>query len=110
VQTLRKWNLPFTILTKNELVLRDIDLFKDYQWCRVGVTVVSLDDSVRQDLEPFISSIASQINVLKELNANGISTYVSIEPMLPIAESIPVDIVKALRNYTNLFEFGMWTR
>lgn len=110
VQTLEKWNLPFTILTKNELVLRDIDLFKNYKWCRIGVTIVSLKDSVRQDLEPFTSSIESRINALKELNANGISTYVSIEPMLPIAESNPLDIVKALRSYTNLFEFGMWTR
>jgi len=110
VQTLEKWKLPFTILTKNELVLRDIDLFKSYQWCRVGVTVISLDDNIRRDLEPFSSSVASRISVLKELNANGISTYVSIEPMLPIAESIPVNIVKALRNHTNLFEFGMWTR
>jgi hypothetical protein len=110
VQTLKKANLPFTILTKNELVLRDVDLFKNYKYCRVGVTVISLDDSVRKDLEPFTSSIESRINVLEELNANDISTYVSVEPMLSIAGFHPVNIVKVLRSFTNLFEFGMWTR
>ena len=110
VQVLKEHEMPFTILTKSDLVLRDIDLFKNYKWCRVGVTIVSLDESFRKELEQFSSSIVSRIAALKALKSNDISTYVSCEPVFPVTESDPIAIVKEVRDYVDLFEFGMWNR
>jgi len=51
IETLIEHELPFTVLTKNSNVLRDKDVFKDYDKCRVGFTIVTLDDNLRQSLE-----------------------------------------------------------
>ena len=56
IEVLIENKLPFTILTKGNAVLRDIDLLKDYSLCRVGVTLISLNEDVRKDLEPGSSS------------------------------------------------------
>ncbi len=100
--------LPFTILTKSATVLDDIDLFKNYDKCRVGFTIVTLDDNLRQSLEPNASSIADRIEALKELRQAGISTYCSVEPILPDKRSDPIAIVDKLKDYVDLWEFGMW--
>jgi len=100
--------LPFTILTKNKSVLDDIDLFTGYDKCRVGLTIVTLDDKLRQMLEPNSSPITDRIDTLKQLRRAGISTYCSIEPILPDERSNPFAIVDTLQDYVDLFEFGMW--
>lgn len=101
--------LPFTVITKNKLVLRDISLFKGYNKCRVGFTIVTLDEILRQQVEPGTSTIDERIDALKTLKANGISTYCSVEPILPCEASDPIAIVKELTGTVDLFEFGMWT-
>lgn len=108
IETLIEHELPFTVLTKNTNVLRDKDLFKSYDKCRVGLTIVTLDDNLRKSLEPNSSSITNRIEVLRELKQAGISTYCSVEPILPDKRSNPIDIVETLREYVDLFEFGMW--
>jgi len=110
IEVLKQNELPFTILTKNDLVLRDIDLFKHYKLCRIGVTITSLDEDFRKALEPFSVSYAKRVAVLEALKANGISTYLSCEPIFPVKEADPISIVKKLRNVVDLFEFGKWSK
>jgi DNA repair photolyase len=110
IEVLKQNELPFTILTKNDLVLRDIDLFKHYKLCRIGVTITSFDEDFRRILEPFSVSYAKRVAVLEALKANGISTYLSCEPIFPVKEADPISIVKELRNVVDLFEFGMWNK
>jgi len=110
IEVLKQNELPFTILTKNDLVLRDIDLFKHYKLCRIGVTITSFDEDFRKALEPFSVSYAKRVAVLEALKANGISTYLSCEPIFPVKEADPISIAKELRNVVDLFEFGMWNK
>ncbi|MCW4025565.1 MAG: radical SAM protein [Candidatus Bathyarchaeota archaeon] len=100
--------LPFSILTKSNRVLRDIDLFKGYQWCRVGVTLTSFDETFRRDLEPYTVSYDERIKVLVALKENGISTYLSGEPIMPVEASNPLEIVHKLKDVVDLFEFGLY--
>jgi DNA repair photolyase len=102
--------LPFTILTKSDLVLRDIDLFKGYKQCRVGVTLTSLNEDFRRYLEPGTVSYERRIATLRTLKENSISTYLSCEPIFPVKEVDPIEIVEQLRDIVDLFEFGMWSR
>lgn len=110
VETLIQHELPFTILTKSDLVLRDIDLFKGYKWCRVGVTITSLDEGFRKALEPFSVDYARRLAVLEKLKANNIPTYLSFEPIFPVKEADPIAIVKKSKHLVDLFEFGMWNK
>jgi hypothetical protein len=102
--------LPFTILTKSDLILRDVDLFKDYKWCRIGVTITSLDEGFRKELEPNSVSYERRIATLKKLKDNKIPTYLSCEPIFPVGEVDPVCIIMELKDLVDLFEFGMWSK
>jgi DNA repair photolyase len=110
IEILKANGLPFTILTKGTAVLKDIDILKGYPLCRVGVTMISMNENVRKELEPGASSYADRIKVLETLKSNGISTYLSCEPMMPIVESDPIEIIKELSELVDLFEFGKWNK
>ncbi len=109
IETLIANELPFSILTKSNLVLRDIDLFKGYKWCRVGTTITSFDETLRKDLEPFTADYNTRIKVLTTLKESGISTYLSGEPIMPIEVSNPVEIISKLKDIVDLYDFGLYT-
>lgn len=109
LEVLTQNGLPFTVLTKNANVLRDLDLFKSYQNCRVGFTVITLDRKLKDILEPYSSPIEDRCKALETLKREGVSTYCSIEPIMPCNESNPFEIILALKPYVNLFEFGKWS-
>ena len=109
IEVLTENELPFSILTKNDLVLRDIDLLRSYKWCRVGVTITSLDENFRKEVEPFTVDYGKRIEVLAALKENGISTYLSCEPIMPVVESDPLPLLPKLRDVVNLFDFGIYT-
>lgn len=71
------------IQTKSDLVLRDIDLIKQFESRRVGFTITTLDDDLRREIEPFASAVENRIKALEKLKENGIPTYVFIGPILP---------------------------
>jgi hypothetical protein len=102
-------NLPFTVLTKNANVLRDVDLFKTYSRCRVGFSIMTLDEDFRQKLEPYSSPVAERRSALETLKKEGVSTICSVEPIMPCTESDPFEIVRAMRPYVDIFEFGKWS-
>lgn len=108
IETLIENELPFSILTKSALILRDIDLFKGYKWCRVGVTITSFDETLRKDLEPYTADYTKRIEVLTTLKENGVSTYLSAEPIMPTEASDPTAIASRLRDIVDLFDFGLY--
>lgn len=72
-----------SILTKSALVVRDIDLLKQLPACQVTFSFSTVDETVRQLIEPGTSSTDEKINALKELQNAGISTGVMVAPLLP---------------------------
>ncbi|MEN8615376.1 radical SAM protein, partial [Dehalogenimonas sp. THU2] len=110
VELLRANDLPFTILTKSVLVLRDMDVFSGYDKCRVGLTITTLDENYRKQLELDTSRTCDKILAIEELHKHGVSTYCSVEPITPCPASNPKEIVKRFApGVVDLFEFGMWT-
>jgi len=71
------------ILTKSDLLLRDIDLFKKFKNCQVGVSLSLLDDKIRKEVEPLANSVERRINAVKQLKMAGISNFIFISPILP---------------------------
>jgi len=108
IKLLIEYDLPFTILTKNAGVLRDIGLFKGYKKCRVGLTIITMDDNFRKVLEPDASPIQDRIDALEKLKSAGISTYCSVEPIMSDIRCDPIAIVDSLKDCVDLFEFGKW--
>jgi DNA repair photolyase len=71
------------LMTKSDLVLRDIDLFKQFKDCTVAFSLSVLDDGIRKELEPLSASADKRINALKELHKAKIPTVLFISPIFP---------------------------
>jgi DNA repair photolyase len=82
LEKLRGKKFSVSILTKCALVLRDIELLKELD-CEVGITVTTLNDSIRQNFEPNASSVEERLNALRQLKDAGIRTYIFFGPLLP---------------------------
>lgn len=74
---------PVDILTKSDLVLRDLDLLGKFDDCEVGLTITTYNDDVRRVFEPRASPIRARLDALKKLRGSGIDTYVFLGPLLP---------------------------
>jgi DNA repair photolyase len=83
LQIFAEHRFPVSVLTKSDLVIRDIDVIKKIQDCEVGLTITSLDEGVNRIFEPCSSSVEGRLNVLRRLHEAGIETYAFLGPMLP---------------------------
>lgn len=70
------------ILTKSELVLRDLDVFAGRE-VRVGVTITTPEEAQARLWEPGASPVAARLRILKEAKAAGLATAVMFGPLLP---------------------------
>jgi len=83
LEILLEHQFPISILTKSSLILRDLDLFKKFKECEVGLTVTTDNEKIKEIFEPNSPSIKERINTLQKLHDEGITNYVFIGPMLP---------------------------
>lgn len=71
------------IMTKSSLVLRDIDLLKQFKKCIVAVSLATLEDTTRKKLEPLAPSVERRIGALERLYKEKIETALFISPIFP---------------------------
>lgn len=88
--------LDVTILTKSDLVARDVETLRELDSCAVEMTITSLDDDVRAAFEPGAPSPARRLEALRLLRDNGVRTSVSVGPVLPAFTNLR-GIFKAVR-------------
>jgi len=93
------------ILTKSPLVLRDLDLLKQFKNLRVGISVGILDENISRKLEPCASSPRRRLETLKKLHEEGIRTYLFISPIFPEITNFE-GLIEISRDYVDgvLFE------
>lgn len=72
-----------TILTKSDLVARDVETLRELDSCAVEMTITTLDDDVRTAFEPGAPSPARRLEALRFLRDKGVRTSVSVGPVLP---------------------------
>jgi len=74
----------FTVsaLTKSALILRDLDVLAGGD-ARVGVTLTTLDEELRELWEPGAGTVRERLRVLADAHEAGLSTRVMCGPLLP---------------------------
>ena len=70
------------ISTKSHLILRDIDLLKQCKNLKVSVSINTLDEQFRKDMDN-ASSISERLEVLRILHTNGIYSVLFMSPIFP---------------------------
>ncbi len=77
---------PITVITKNALVTRDIDLFQVLARERavsVSLSLTTLDPELQRTLEPRASSIRERLRAIEALAQAGIPTGAMLGPVIP---------------------------
>lgn len=77
LKLINSYNIPCTALTKGVLPKELVDLSKKNSY---GITLISLNESFRETMEPGSAPYKERIASLKYLHDNGCKTWVSIEP------------------------------
>ncbi len=86
LEVLVEFQNPMVIITKNELVTRDIDLLGELariDGALVFVSVTSLDSELARELEPRASQPARRLAAIEVLARAGIPTGALIAPVIP---------------------------
>lgn len=81
-----KYGFGFTVITKSDRILRDIDFLKkinEKTKCVVQMTLTTCDENLCRKIEPNVCTTARRFEVLKKLRDEGIPTVVWLSPILP---------------------------
>lgn len=81
-----QYGFGFTLITKSDRVLRDLDLLKainDKTKCVVQMTLTTYDEDLCRKIEPNVCTTRERVAALKKLNEAGIPTVVWLCPILP---------------------------
>ena len=81
-----EYGFGFTVITKSNRILRDLDLLQkinEKTKCVVQMTLTTCDEDLCRKIEPNVSTTEDRFEVLKTLRDCGIPTVVWLSPILP---------------------------
>ena len=96
-----KYGFGFTLITKSNRVLRDLDLLtaiNNKTKCVVQMTLTTCDENLCKKIEPNVSTTKERVAVLKKLHEAGIPTVVWLCPILPFINDTKENI-KGILDY-----------
>ncbi|RED48858.1 PA0069 family radical SAM protein [Seonamhaeicola aphaedonensis] len=85
-----KYKHPVGIITKNSLILRDLEIIKALakdDLIAVNVSITSLSEKTRRVLEPRTATIKKRLETVKTLADNGVPVNVMMAPIIPSINS-----------------------
>lgn len=86
--------IQLSILTKSDLVLRDLDILKEFTDVEIGFTVNSFSGDGKELFEPGSVTTEQRIGAMKKLKESGLKTYAFVGPIVPGL----IDVVEVIRN------------
>ncbi|MFK7814497.1 MAG: PA0069 family radical SAM protein [Maribacter sp.] len=81
-----KYRHPVGIITKNSLILRDLDILKELaknQLIGVNISITSLSEETRRILEPRTTTTKKRLETIRILSENGIPVNAMLAPIIP---------------------------
>ena len=114
------YNFGVSLLTKSDLILRDLDLLKSIHRkskCVVQMTITTYNEALCKIIEPNVCTTKRRFEVLNILKEEGIPTIVWMTPLLPFIndtreniENILAGCVQANVYGILLFDIGLTLR
>lgn len=96
IEVLAHCEHPFTIVTKNALVERDLDLLvplAEKNLVQVFISCATLDTGMARRLEPRASAPARRVETIAALSAAGVPCGVLVAPVLPFLTDADLETV-----------------
>ncbi|MBI4676787.1 MAG: radical SAM protein [Elusimicrobia bacterium] len=96
------------VLTKSELVLRDLDIFQGRP-VGLGVTITTPDEAQARIWEPGASPVSGRWRILKEAGKAGLKTRVMFGPLLPGISDTPEALLELFTQAAAAGVSRIWT-
>lgn len=100
LELINKYGYGASILTKSDLVVRDIDIFtgiKEHSPAMVKFTITTYDDELCKTIEPNVAVSSKRFKVIKEMSGRGIFTGIHMWPILPFINDTKENIRNVVR-------------
>ena len=100
LEIIEQYDFPCHILTKSNLVLRDIDVLSKMNNCVVTMSIATTNQSVSDLFERDVPSPMERLETIEKLSKIGIKTGLAVIPILPfIVEEELESIVKSTKEH-----------
>ncbi len=86
LELINKYGFGASVLTKSDLVVRDIDILskiQEHSPVMAKFTITTYDDELCKKIEPNVSVTSKRLKALKEISKAGIFTGILMWPILP---------------------------
>lgn len=96
IKILKDSRLRLQLVTKSDIVTRDIDLLRAMP-CVVSITLTTLSDKLSKRLEPGAPQPENRLQAIRLLHSSGVPVTARLDPMIPgINDSEIEDLVSAV--------------
>lgn len=100
LEIIDRYNFGATVITKSDLVLRDLDLYKSIN-CKtksvIQMTITTFDDKLCSIIEPNVCATSRRIQALNIFKKEGIPTVCWLTPILPFINDTEDNIKHIVR-------------
>jgi DNA repair photolyase len=88
LQVIAQFGFPVHIITKSDLVLRDLETLTRINECYAAIsfTITTADDALGKRVEPGAPPVSDRLKAMRVLADHGIRTGVTMMPVLPFIE------------------------
>lgn len=110
LEIIDKYDFGAALLTKSDLVMRDIDLLEKINSktkAVVQMTLTTADDELCRIVEPNVCVTSRRVEVLCEMKKRGIPTVVWLTPLLPFINDTVENLAKLLENIAEAGVYGI---
>ncbi|WP_425235308.1 PA0069 family radical SAM protein [Ulvibacterium sp.] len=98
-----KYRHPVGMITKNALILRDLDILSELaknKLVGINVSITSLSEETRRILEPRTATIKRRLDTIKTLSENNIPVNAMLAPIIPGINSHEImNLAKAVADH-----------
>lgn len=112
LELIEEYGFGVSLLTKSDLILRDLDLLKRIHKktkCVVQMTLTTHDEQLCKILEPNVCTTARRVEVLQILQEEGIPTICWMTPILPFINDTRENILGILEDCKRVGVYGILT-
>ena len=99
LQVIAEFRFPVHVVTKSDLVLKDLDTLRQIDQASVSLTITTADDALGKKVEPGAPAVSARYAAMAILAEHGIQTGVTMMPILPFiqdnAENITAIVERA---------------
>jgi DNA repair photolyase len=100
LEVIAEFGFPVHVITKSDLVLRDLDLLKEISrktYAAITFTITTADDALSKQLEPGAPASSRRLAALRTMSQGGLTTGITLMPILPFIEDSEENISRIVR-------------